>query len=61
MTRAYPGNRQHHSAGANVGIATITIIYVGAIWAITGGIAAIVYAIPAPFCLIDGSVDLAGR
>jgi uncharacterized membrane protein HdeD (DUF308 family) len=30
--------------GANVGIATITIIYVGAIWAIIGGIAAIVMA-----------------
>jgi uncharacterized membrane protein HdeD (DUF308 family) len=30
--------------GANVGIATVTIIYVGAIWAIIGGIAAIIFA-----------------
>jgi uncharacterized membrane protein HdeD (DUF308 family) len=30
--------------GANVGIATVTIIYVGAIWAVIGGIAAIIFA-----------------
>jgi uncharacterized membrane protein HdeD (DUF308 family) len=30
--------------GANVGIAAITVIYVGAIWAIIGGIAAIIFA-----------------
>ncbi|MBV9356419.1 MAG: DUF308 domain-containing protein [Chloroflexi bacterium] len=30
--------------GADVGIAAITIIYVGAIWAIIGGVAAIIFA-----------------